>query len=69
MSMLSMCLDCSKLLGCLFRRDANKSTNGEGVSPVVATETVTVVLEYWPRILVLHGHSFACYCKFTMFHF
>jgi len=56
MSVFSMCLDCSKFLRCLFPRDADKSTNGEGVFPVVATETVTVVLEYWARILVLQGH-------------
>ena len=44
MSMFSVCLDCSKLLLSLFPRDANKSTNGEGVFPVVATETASL---YW----------------------
>jgi len=53
MSMFSMCLDCSKLLLCLFPRDANKSTNGEGVYPVVPTETVRL---YWSSGL----ESFCC---------
>jgi hypothetical protein len=57
MSVFSMCLDCSKLLLSLFPRNANKSTNGEGVFSVVATETVASVLEYWARILVLQGHT------------
>lgn len=69
LSMFSMCLDCRKLSLCLFPRDANESTNGEGVFPVVATETVTVVLEYRARILVLQGHTFACHCKLTVLHF
>jgi len=57
MSVYSMYLDCSKLLGYLFPRDADKNTNSEGVFPVVATETVMVVLKYWARIFVLQGHT------------
>ena len=53
--MISVYFDCSRLLNYLFPRDPDKSTNGEGVFSVVATETVTVVLEYWARILVLQG--------------
>jgi hypothetical protein len=52
MSMFSVRLDCIKLSLCLFPRDANKSTNVEGVFPVVATETYRCI---GARILVLQA--------------